>query len=200
MSIYKILLSSFFAVLLSACGASGQYFEKSPEEVAKALKGAKLPIAILGRNVVGETVTNPTPNTFVITANDELGGDIFRIVATIAPDGNGTRVTSKFEQLHKTLGSQDTSMAQKAADEQIASTIEGRAFDMMFATSPAAKAVLSAQGGKVQERINAANETMVAFSEMEREMAAQEKREKFEKEYGEDWGASGSAADGGWGN
>jgi hypothetical protein len=193
----SVLLSILGFFLLSACGESGKYYEKSPDAVISAIESAVLP-TVSDRSLVGSTVSKPDKNTIIVTAKDELGGDVFRIVTRLTPEGNGTRVETRFEQLHKRKG-HDPAMSQKFAVEHVAAAVEGRPFDMMFATAPVAKAVALADP-ETAERVKNAGAAMTAFSKMEQDSHQDRKQRKFDEEYGDDWAASGDDDDAGWGD
>ena len=192
----RVVLLSIVSLFMAACGQSGTYYEKSPDEIAKAIEGATL--ATVGdRRLVGSEVTRPSANMVVTAAKDQLGGDVFRIITKLTPDGDGTYVETHFEQVGKRKG-HDENMAQLFAAEHVTAAIEGRSFDMMFASNPAAKAIIE-QNPEAARRMKASGEAMVAFSKMEQDAAKQEQHERFEKQYGSDWGASPSKAQDGWG-
>lgn len=182
-----ILMSA--AMLIGACSQSGTYYDKTPDAIAAALTDANLSPMLAG-DISDKTVSRPNPNTIVITGNDELGGDVFRIVANLTPDGSGTVVNTKFELLHKKKG-HDEYMAQKMATEHVAAAIEGRPIDVMAAANPLAKAVVNSNP-EMSKAANQAFNAAVAFEKMD-------KQAKFEKEYGDDWGASSPGSDDGWG-
>jgi hypothetical protein len=181
MRIGAFILSVVGAALLAACGPSGTYYEKTPEQVAAALKKAYLPTHVLGSGIKRSKVTQPDPNTIVTALIGANGTEAMRFVTTITPDGTGSRVLTEVrapegvnnERANEVMADQAHVMAlmDGLANEHVAAAIEGRPFDMMFATNPMAKGMLSNQPG-VQEQINEANASAAEWSRMEQEMAA----------------------------
>jgi len=201
MRVKSFVLACAGAVLLVACGGGGKYYEKTPEQVASALKSAHLPVHVLGGTVAGSRVSQPDDDTVVTALLDRNGSEVMRFVTTFTPDGPGARVATEIRPPEGNNKDRATEamqangfamgMMKKLADEHVAAAIEGRPFDMMFASPPMAKGMMGAMPG-MQERINQANETASEFARMEQEA-------EFEREYGDDWGASGSDAADGWG-
>ena len=181
--------------------AQGQYYEKTPEQIASALRAAHLPVHVLGGAVAGSRVTQPDSGTVVTALLDNRGSEVMRFVTTVTPDGTGARVATEIrppEGANKDRATEAmrangfaTGMMEKLAVEHVAAAIEGRPFDMMFASPPMAKGMVGAVPG-MSEQIDQANEAASEFARMEQEA-------EFEREYGDDWGASGPDAADGWG-
>ncbi len=194
MRVKAFILSMAGAVLLAACGQTGTYYEKTPEQVAAALKGAYLPTHVLGGSIKRSRVTQPDPNTVVTALIGENGTEAMRFVTTITPDGTGSRVVTELQPPEgknkeraaemMASGSYEIAMIGQLANEHVAAAIEGRPFDMMFATNPMAKAMLRDKPG-VQEQIDQANASAAEWSRMEQEMAAQPRKNP-------DWSDGGS--------
>ena len=185
----KTIVIMAASLLLAACGAEGTYYEKSPASVAAAITDAELSPMLAGE-ASDSTVSKPNSDTVVITGNDAFGGDIFKITATLTPEGNGTRVQTQFALLHKKKG-YDEYMAQKMAQEHVAAAIEGRSVDIMAAANPVAKAMINSNP-EMSKAVNQGMQAAIAFEKME-------KQAEFEEEYGSDWGSSLQDADDGWG-
>ena len=200
MRMKSILLACAGAMLLAGCG-TGEYYEKTPQEVSSALKSAYLPVHVLGSTVVNSRVSQPDRNTVVTALLDRDGSELMRFVTTLTPDGTGTRVATEIrppEGRNKDRAGAAMKangfamgMMEKLAEEHVAAAIEGRPFDMTFATPPMAKGMMGAVPG-MSERIDAANETAAEFSRYQQEA-------EFEREYGDDWGRSAGDAADGWG-
>jgi hypothetical protein len=183
MRVMSFILSIAGAVLLAACGQSGVYYEKTPEQVAAALKDAYLPTHILGGGIERSRVSQPDANTVVTALIGGDGSEAMRFVTTITPDGTGSRVLTVIqppegknkERAAEMMASQAyaMSMMDSLAQEHVAAAIEGRAFDMMFATNPAAKAMLNSDP-QMREQLRQINEANTEFARMEQEMAAAE--------------------------
>ena len=177
------------AFFIGACSQSGTYYEKSPDDIALALSDAKMSPLLAG-DVNESTVSRPNANKVIITGNDDFGGDVFRIVADLTPDGSGTLVSTKFELLHKKKG-YDNYMAQQMATEHVAAAIEGRSVDVMAAANPIAKAIVNSNP-EMSKAVNQGLNTAIAFEKMEEQA-------EFNKKYGDDWGANSASSDDGWG-
>lgn len=193
------LLASLGALLLMACGQSGDYFDKSPQQVIAALRSAAVPIHVLGSTVKRSRVTQIDSHTIVTALLDTNGSELMRFVSTVTPDGTGSRVaTSVVAPEGRNKDRAEAAMAKNGlamglmagvAKEHVASAIEGRPFDMLFA-NPMAQKMAGAIPG-VSQQINAANEAAA-------EMAKYEQQAEFEKNYGEDWGGSRRREEDGW--
>ncbi len=188
------MLSALGALLLASCGNSGAYYEKSPNQVASALKLATLPTHILGSTVARSRVTQPNDQTVVTALLDSDGNELMQFVTTVVPEGEGSRVSTELKVPEGKQSSQAQGYAMdlmgKLADEHVAAAIEGRPFDMMFATGPIAKGALAHMPG-VNNRIQQANEAAATFAKMDQ-------KQRFREEYGDDWGESGTNYDDGW--
>lgn len=203
MKMRSFVLASLGALALAACGQSGTYYEKSPEQVMKAIEKVRVPTAIMGRSINGYRVSRPLDNTVLITLTDSSGKELYRIVNQVEADGNGSRVITQAQTpdgkaLKAKLDSKQANMMNQFTNEIVASAIEGRSFDMMFATAPGAKALLNANP-EMQAHIQASNEAMLSMSEAEQSMAEYAEQRKFERKYGDDWGKSAGGKQDGWG-
>lgn len=203
MKLRNVVLASLGALALAACGQSGTYYEKSPEDVMNAIEKVRVPTAIMGRDISGFNVSRPLDNTVLITLTDASGKELYRIVNQVEADGNGSRVISQSQTpdgkaLTGKLGGHQANMMNQFNEEIVAAAIEGRSFDMMFATSPVAKSMLG-NNPEMQAQIENANEAMLTMSELEQDMADYEAQKKFEQKYGEDWGKSAGDSSEGWG-
>ncbi len=189
--------------------SDSQYYEKSPTEIRAALKSAHLPTHILGQNIRGSSVRTPDDKTVVTALLGPEGRDAMYFVTTIEADGSGSEVTTVVKPPEGELASRASEALEKnalaagmldqLAQEHVAAAIEGRPFDMMFATAPAAKGMLAAMPG-MSEHINRANATASEFAKAEQDWAERREEEEFREEYGDDWGASGTDHSDGWGD
>lgn len=188
-------------MLLVSCGDSGKYYEKSSQEVASALKSAYLPTHVLGGTVAGSRVSQPDRNTIVTALLAQDGSELMRFVTILSPDGTGTRVATEIrppEGRNKDRATQAMEangfamgMMEKLAEEHVTAAIEGRPFDVTFATPPMAKGMMGAMPG-MSKQIDAANEAAAEFSRHQQQA-------EFEQEYGDDWGRSAGDVSDGWG-
>ena len=200
MKLRALILASLGALALAACGQSGTYYEKSPEQVMKAIEKVRVPTALMGRSINNFRVSRPLDDTVLIVLTDSRGKELYRIVNQVEADGAGSRVITQAQTpdgkaLNAKLDSHQANMMNQFTNEIVASAIEGRSFDMMFATNPAAKAMIG-NNPEMQAHIQASNEAMLAISEMEQDI----EQMRFEKKYGDDWGKSAGSEQGGWSN
>jgi hypothetical protein len=198
MKLRTFVLASLGALALAACGQSGTYYEKSPEAVMKAIEKVSVPTAMMGRSISNFRVSRPLDDTVLIVLTDMNGKELYRIVNQVEADGNGSRVITQAQTpdgkaLDANLGGQQANMMNQFTNEIVKSAIEGRSFDMMFATSPAAKAMLG-NDPEMQATIDEANKAMLAISKMEQTVEQIE----FEQKYGDDWGKSAGSKSDGW--
>ncbi len=174
MALKNILLAVLGGLLLASCGASGTYYEKSPQAVVAALKAATLPYHILGDKAQGSRVTQPDANTIVTAVLGPDQSELIRFVTTIAPDGAGSRVSvdvqppegRNHERATKAMAQNGLTMGlmDKLAKEHVAAAIEGRPFDMMFATPAMAKGMLAANPA-ARAQIQDANSAAASMNE-----------------------------------
>ncbi len=200
MRMKSMLLACAGALLLTGCSA-GEYYEKTPQEVISALRSAYLPVHVLGGTVADRRVTQPDSNTVVTALIDRNGSELMRFVTTLTPDGTGTRVATEVrppEGRNKNRASAAMEanglalgIMEKLAEEHVGAAIEGRPFDMTFASPSMAKGMMGAVPG-MSERLDAANEAAAEFSRYEQQA-------EFESEYGDDWGRSAGDTSDGWG-
>ncbi|MDE8650830.1 hypothetical protein [Novosphingobium album (ex Liu et al. 2023)] len=178
--------------LLAGCGASGTHYDKTPQQVAAALRSAYLPTHILGSTVKGSRVSQASDGAIVTALLDENGRELMRFVTTVTPDGAGSRVATAVEPPHGANAERaGKAMAQNGyamglmkllAKEHVAAAIEGRPFDMMFASPPMAKEMLGAMPD-VQARINQANAGAMDEARADQDGESEEFTE-------DDWGGS----------
>ncbi|MCB2074283.1 MAG: hypothetical protein H6917_12635 [Novosphingobium sp.] len=190
MNVQRVILAALMAALVAACGARGEYYEKSPSAVKTSLRTATLPLHVLGNWATGKRVTHPDDETVVIAVLDKEQSELVRFVTTVVPDGEGSRVAVDVEppqgrhaeRAARAMEKSGMTMAlmNSLAREHVDAAIKGRPFDMTFGANPVAKGVIAAVPG-VEARIEKANRTAMEFQEAER-------RAKFEDEYGDDWG------------
>jgi hypothetical protein len=191
MRLKSFVLGAAGAVLLSACGPSGTYYEKTPEQVAAALRAAYLPTHVLGSTVTGSRVSQPDASTVVTALLDAEGRELMRFVTTVTPEGTGSRVSTDVRPPEGSHKERAVEAMEKngfvmglmggLANEHVAAAIEGRPFDMMFA-NPVAKTMAGAVPG-VKEQIDQANAGAMEMAKMERDA-------EFANEYGDAWGSS----------
>ncbi|MCC6829657.1 MAG: hypothetical protein IT550_15665 [Novosphingobium sp.] len=141
--------------------------------MVSALKSATLPYHVLGNQAQGTRVTQPDPNTVVTAVLAADQNEMIRFVTTIAPDGSGSRVSTAVEpprgrysaHAGKAMAENAYAMALmgKLAHEHVAAAIEGRPFDMLFATAPMARGMLAANP-EAQAHIDAANQSAAAMN------------------------------------
>lgn len=167
MRIKAIMLALTGALLLAACGAQGTYYEKTPQQARSALRSAVLPFHVLGSMAKGSRVTQPDENTLVTAILGPDQSELMRFVTTITPDGSGSRVAVEVrppegrnkDRAGKAMGSNGFAMAlmDKLAQEHVAAAMEGRPFNMMFASGPMAGGMVAANP-EMQAQINQANQ------------------------------------------
>ena len=95
MSILRSILTIFGAIFLASCGNSGEYYEKTPEQVTHAIKSAHLPTHVLGKQIKRSRVTQPAPDTVVTTLLGEGGREMMHFVTTVTPVANWPRALRK---------------------------------------------------------------------------------------------------------
>lgn len=166
------------ALLLSACGEQGTFYEKSPQAVRSALRSATLPYHVLGSSATGSRVTQPDENTVVTAVLGPNQSEMMRFVAIITPEGSGSRVAIEVrppegknkDRATKAMGSNVMAMGmmEKLAAEHVDAAIQGRPFDMMFATGPMAKGMINANP-EMKAQIDAANSSAQAMNQFERQ-------------------------------
>lgn len=174
MTLKTFLLAALGSLLLAGCGASGTYYEKSPQAVVSALKSATLPYHVLGNTAQGSRVTQPDENTVVTAILGPGQSELLRFVTTITPDGSGSRVSvdvqppegRNSEKAAKAMAENGFAMGMmgKLAQEHVAAAIEGRPFDMMFAAPPMAKGMLAANP-EAQAHIDGANQAAASMNQ-----------------------------------
>jgi hypothetical protein len=162
-------------LLLAACGMDGTYYEKAPDSVRAALKSAKLPYHILGTQATGSRVDTPDDQTVVTAVLGPNNSEMVRFITTITADGTGSRVktiiapptgpNAERAQAAMQQNGYATALLDKLATEHVAAAIEGRPFDMMFATDPMAKGMINADP-QMKAHVDAANANAAAMSEM----------------------------------
>ena len=203
MTIFRGILAVFGAILLASCGNSGEYYEKSPEQVTQAIKSAHLPTHVLGRQVKRSRVTQPAPDTVITTLLGEGGREMMHFVTTVTPDGTGSRVATEIavpegvkERLDEAV--ENDPMANYAmnlmhvvAREHVVAAIEGRPFDMTLG-NPNAQAAME-MNPEIRAQIEQANKAAS-------DMAKSEQQLDFERNYGSGWGDGGTGSSDGWGN
>lgn len=168
------MVAAALSFLLAACGAPGTYYEKSPENVRKSLKSARLPYHILGSTAAGSSVKTPDDQTVITTILDKNRSELMRFVTTITPEGTGSRVNTVIappeganaERAQKAMQENGfaTVMLDKLAAEHVAAAVEGRPFDMMFATPAMAKGMINANP-EMRAAMNEANASAAAMNE-----------------------------------
>jgi hypothetical protein len=178
MTLKTILLAMLGSLLLASCGASGTHYEKSPQAVVAALKMATLPYHVLGDRAQGSRVSQPDANTVVTAVLGPDQSELIRFVATVAPDGAGSRVSvnvqppegKNHERATKAMAQNGLTMGlmNKLAQEHVAAAIEGRPFDMMFAAPPMAKGILAANPA-IQAQIQDANSAAASMNQAMRD-------------------------------
>lgn len=185
------ILGAALCLMLAACGQSGTYYEKSPEDITSALQSATPPLALMGRTVTDSRVFEEDGNIITALISSD-GPDLLHIVTAISPDGTGSYVSNSL-LVPAAEGDvpYNVGLMQMLADEHVTAAIEGRAFNMLFATPVMGTTAISMIPGG-DEHIQAANEAAAMFSEMERGRAQYERQEEFRAEYGDDWGADAS--------
>lgn len=184
--------------MLAACGAQGEHYDQSPAQVASALRNARLPLYILGTTAQGSRISQPDARTVVMAPTDANHSELVRFVATITPDGEGSRVAVAVlppEGRHKDrvaerMASQGIARAllAKVAQEHVDAAIEHRSFDMTLG-NPVAGAVPG-----MKQALEQAHENGMAVQDAMAEMDAPQ---GWAPERGSgDWAAS---KDEGWG-
>ena len=192
MKLRSLVLALLGALALTACANEGQSFEQSPKIVKARLKYVVIPTALIGRSVINRKVRQASEDVTVIEMLNRSGEEKMRNVVQVTPEGAGSKVlaqaqTPDGETIGDQAGQMNGRLAQKFADELVASAIEKRAFDMMFASDPSLKAMYG-QNTFLGKEVQKANENAAAFSRAEQQILENERRRKFESEYGEGWG------------
>ena len=184
------------ALALTACGESGTYYERSPAEVEAALKSAVLPTAVLGSAIKRSHVFETEDGTIVTALLDADGMERARFVSTVVAEGSGSRVATEVvlgEEVSEAaarnaLGAYASGLLESLAQEHVAAAIEGRPFDLMFATSPVAVAAMPAD---MREQVAQANEAAEAVSRMDQDLpeGGFDTGSDWVDEGGGDWGS-----------
>ena len=192
MKLRSLFLALLGALALTACTNEGHSFEQSPKVVKARLKNVVIPTALIGRSVGGRKVRQTSEDITVIEMLNRSGEERMRIVVQVTPEGSGAKVLAQAQTPDgETVGDQPGQMngrlAQKFADELVASAIENRAFDMMFASGSGVQAMYGTNTSLGKE-VQKANKRAAAISKAEQQIMEREKRRKFESEYGEGWG------------
>ena len=166
------------ALALAGCGKQGVHYDKTPTQVKTSLRQSHLPLYILGSMAQGSHVTQPDDETVVMAPTDGNGSELIRFVATVVPDGEGSRVAVAVlppegrnkDRIAERMQHQGFTMAimQRLAAEHVASSIEHRSFDMTLG-NPVAKMVPG-----MQQSLEQAHENGMAMQEMMAEAAAEE--------------------------
>ena len=203
MSILRSIMTIFGAIFLASCGNSGEYCEKTPEQVTHAIKSAHLPTHVLGKQIKRSRVTQPAPDTVVTTLLGEGGREMMHFVTTVTPDGTGSRVATEIavpegvkERLDEAVAKDPMAnyamnLMHVVAREHVVAAIEGRPFDMTLG-NPKAEVAMQ-MNPEMHARIEEANKAAS-------DMAKQEQQMHFSQSYGNDWGDSGAGTGDGWGN
>ncbi|MGB3807904.1 MAG: hypothetical protein WA936_11955 [Erythrobacter sp.] len=206
---YVVGLVPILALILwMGVDGGGTEYARSPQDVRAALKSAHVPTHVLGQHVAGSRVRVVEGGHVVTALLDHEGREIIHFVSTIEERGGGSHVSTDVvpapgehaaraqEAMKKNAFA--TNLLDKLADEHVAAAIEGRPFDMMFATPPAAKEMIGMTPG-LGNQIADANASASELAQLQQDLAREEERRRFSKEYGDDWGASGVDSDAGWG-
>jgi hypothetical protein len=170
MNVKRLLSSLAAAILLTACGDSGQYFEKAPEQSIAALKSAYFPTRVFGGPNKSSRTFEAAGGVVITALLDEDNRETLRIVSTVTPDGSGSRVRTELAppngtgQMPKGL---DTTNVTMFAREHVAAAIEGRTIDLA-AGGVMAGSELGAMAG--------AAATAVSYAEEMTEKNAQRRR------------------------
>ncbi|MEL7188922.1 MAG: hypothetical protein AAGK17_05165 [Pseudomonadota bacterium] len=199
----KFALGVVVAATLAACSPSGTYYEKSPEDVLSAIEKQDMPYHMFGDTIAARSVTRPSDDVVVVALVDKMGAEQMRIVAQVSADGSGSRVITQAQDIHGKLGESNAEsslvggMFQELAEEHVTAAIEGRPFDMLFATPSVAKAMIEANP-EAREKLDQLNQSGQAMGEMQQKMYDKVKQREFADKYGEDWAESGSEKSDGW--
>jgi hypothetical protein len=193
-----ILMSVLAALLLSACGAQGKYYEQTPQAIRAALRAATLPYHVLGSQAKGTKVIVLDDTRTAVAVLGPNDTEMMRFVTTVTPDGTGSRVLVELsppegrnkERAAKAMESNAIAMIllKKLADEHVAAAIEHRPFDMMFATPALAKGMIGASP-EMRAQLDGANRAAASMNEaagkfdaMDKEREAREADAEFERE------------------
>lgn len=175
-----VVLSLIPALLLAACGGeTGVHYDKAPGEVKMALRMATLPLHVLGTQATGSRVTMPDDQTVVTAVLGPNSSEMMRFVTTVTADGTGSRVSTEVvapegnnkDRAAKAMAANGhvKGMMDQLADEHVAAAIQGRPFDMMFATAPLAKGVINSNP-QLQASVAQANEAAAMMNQAHEEM------------------------------
>ena len=192
MRIKAMLLALAGSVLLAACGPQGTYYDKTPQQARSALRSAVLPYHVLGSMAKGSRIIQQDENTMITAILGPDRRELMRFATTITPDGTGSRVAVEVrppegrnkERANKAMGSNGFAMAlmNQLAREHVAAAMEGRPFNMMFASGPMAGGMVAANPG-MQSQINDANQ---AAQSMNRAMLEGDDDDEDEGGYAKD--------------
>ncbi len=173
------VLSLIPALLLAACGEQGVHYDKAPGEVKMALRMATLPLHVLGTQATGSRVTMPDDQTVVTAVLGPNSSEMMRFVTTVTADGTGSRVSTEVvapegnnkDRAAKAMAANGhvMGMMDQLADEHVAAAIQGRPFDMMFATAPMAKGMINSNP-QLQASVAQANEAAAMMNQAQEEM------------------------------
>ena len=160
----RTIFAATTLLLLAACGETGTYYEATPAQVKSRIMTATLPHHIVGSQIA-RSRTFERDGQIVTALVAEDGRDLMHFISTVTPEGAGSRVATDIELLADIgEGSFETAMAMnlmdQLADEHVAAAIEGRPFNMMFATNPAAVDALPPEARQQVEDANAAMQAM----------------------------------------
>ena len=180
-------------LLVAACEEQGTYYEVAPSQAKASIKAAVVPTHVLGSTIKRSRAYDRGDDQVVTALIDGQGRELMHFVTTVTPDGEGSRVDTEIEMTKDadTRSFEATyalALLDKLADEHVAAAIEGRPFDMLFATNPAAVAMM---GPEMRDEVESANRAMQELNESQQMGSF-----GSESGSGSDWGAGG----GDWGN
>ena len=163
------LMIAAAALMVAGCGDEGTYYEATPAQVKSRIMTATLPHHIVGSHVA-RSRTFERDGQVITALVSQDGRDMMHFISTVTPEGEGSRVATDIELLADIgEGSFETAMAMnlmdQLADEHVAAAIEGRPFNMMFATNPAA---VNALPPEARQQVEDANAAMQAMNEAHR--------------------------------
>ena len=138
-------LVAIAALAVAGC-SKGVHYPATPAEVHKKLVKHELPLVMFGSNASGTRLVAASNSSVVWAVTDHMDNELIRLAANIEPEADGSRVTTEVlppagvnhDKMAKGLKEKQaiTDVYRAVANEQVASSMNDRAFDY-DAISPA---------------------------------------------------------------
>ncbi len=197
------------AVLYFGTGSSGEYYDRTPAQIVTALENAHLPVHILGGAIVDSQVHSKGDGTVITALIGQDGREAMHFITTIDASGNGANVSTTVappggdlkSKANEALAAQPyaAQLLGLLAKEHVDAAIDGRPFDMLFATNPMARKMLDEQAGMREhiDDINAANSQM---DEWDIDAFRSNRSGDSTSYASDDWGSDSASRSDGWGD